>query len=360
MLRRRPRSPPSGAWEAAGSEKPFSASCWTEISSFAKASQDTTQGAKPGCNIRCARVFMEECYEALKPRLLLDGISLSSLWPEEVVAEEEEAAAPLVAAAASAEESNGSRTTPAAAAAESEEGEGQSEGDNGAEDDSKDRRTLTAAADAGTEEHQRGEAKGGEPAAQREGSTDGKEGNKRGTEGKEADIEGKEGTAKDTEGKEGKNGDTGGKESNGMYNEGEAESEADREEGQAGRGEEEEDTNNEELLHVLHAPPRVATPEQPPPPRYTAPKQVVDEDHELPDRVYDWILETELSARKAMTCKKMERAFDIIDADKSGDIDLDELRVAFDTTKGKAGSAIQLQQIFHSDDVLRNLASYER
>ena len=161
MLRRRPRSPPSGAWEAAGSEKPFSASCWTEISSFAKASQDTTQGAKPGCNIRCARVFMEECYEALKPRLLLDGISLSSLWPEEVVAEEEEAAAPLVAAAASAEESNGSRTTPAAAAAESEEGEGQSEGDNGAEDDSKDRRTLTAAADAGTEEHQwRGERGG--------------------------------------------------------------------------------------------------------------------------------------------------------------------------------------------------------
>lgn len=358
---RSPTSPTSGAWEAAGSEKPFSASCWTEMSSFAKASQDTTQGAKPGCNIRCVRVFMEECYAVLKPRLLLDGVSLSSLWLEEVVVEEEKAAVPLVAAAASAAEeshagSNDGRTAPAAAAAaaegEGEEGEGECGGENGAEDGSKDRRTLTAG--AGTEEHRGGETKGGEPAAQREGrSTDGKEGNTRGTEGKQA------GTAKDTEGKEGKDGDTDGKESNGMDDEGEA----NQEEGQADHRE--ENTNHEELRHVLHAdaehaPPRAATPELPPAPRYTAPKQVVDEDHELPDRVYDWILETELSARKAMTCKKMERAFDIIDEDKSGDIDLDELRVAFDMTKGKAGSAIQLQQIFHSDDVLRTLATYER
>ena len=50
-----------------------------------------------------------------------------------------------------------------------------------------------------------------------------------------------------------------------------------------------------------------------------------DEEELLPDVVYDWILETELAARKARTCKKLERAFDLIDEDKSGDIDLGEL-----------------------------------
>ena len=66
------------------------------------------------------------------------------------------------------------------------------------------------------------------------------------------------------------------------------------------------------------------------------------------------MLEAELDARKAAVVKKLERAFDIIDADKSGDLDWGEIQDALDPD-GEQGA--ELHEIFGSHDILAPLSA---